>query len=219
MRRLSPPPPWELPLERMEPTADGSGIRLRLGGRSLGIVEPEVPSALGLRVGEPVPPAARAGLERALAERAACDAGVSLLARRAHSAAQLERALRLRHGPDAVAVAMGRLRRYLDDEAFARSWAAARLRTGPRGTAALTAGLRQAGVGRRQASAAAAAALEAAGGEPALCAAAARRWVARHGPPGDRAAAGRLWAHLARRGFGGDAIARALAAERVESPE
>ena len=219
MRRLSPPPPWQLPLERMEPTADGSGIRLRVGGRALGTVEPELPTALGLRVGEPVPPSARAILERALAERAACDAGVRLLARRAHSAAQLERALRLRHGPDAVAAAMERLRRHLDDDAFARSWAAARLRTGPRGTAILAAGLRQAGVGSRQASAAAAAALEAAGGEPALCAAAARRWVARHGPPGDRAAAGRLWAHLARRGFGGDTIARALAAERVEPPE
>ena len=219
MGRLPRRPEWHLPLERLEPTADGSGVRVRLGGRTLGTVEPGVPAALGLRVGELVPPQVQSALERALAERAACDAGVGMLARRPYSAAQLERALRLRHGTDAAAAAMVRLRVYLDDEAFARTWAESRLRAGPRGAGVLTAGLRQAGVTRRQATAAVDVALEAAGGEPALCAAAARRWVARHGQPEGRAAVARLWAHLARRGFSGDVIARALAGTALETME
>ncbi len=214
-RQPAQPPEWHLPLERLEPLADGGGIRIRIGGRTLGTVDPGVPAVLALDVGLPVPPQVRPALERALAEWAACDDGLRLLARRPYSSAQLERALRLRHGADAAAVALARLRVYLDDGAFARSWAASRLRAGPRGATALTAGLRQAGVGHVDTAAAVDAALAEAGGELALCQTAARRWVARHGRPADRRAAARLWAHLARRGFGGEVISRTLASEGV----
>lgn len=130
----------------------------------------------------------------------AYEAGVRLLARRAHSRAELQRKLARRgYGGDEVEGAMARLGGlgYLDDEAFAAGHV--RRRAATKGPLALAAELAARGVNR----AAADAALAALGREAQVAAATrlAERMCGRKPPAGYREMLDTIGAKLLRRGF------------------
>jgi len=131
----------------------------------------------------------------------ALDAGVRMLARRAHSRAELRLKLRRRgYQPGEIEEALTRLTElgYIDDEAFARALAGRR--SGERGRRAIAAELMAKGVGRDV--------IQAALGEVGDDAevAAAGRLLKRR--PGSEPAEKTL-ARLARRGFSREVIAKA----------
>jgi regulatory protein len=140
----------------------------------------------------------------------ALDAGMRLLARRAHSRAELRQKLARRgYEPDEVAAAMVRLDElgYLNDGAYARAMVA--LRSGLRGRRLIAAELAQRGVGRETVQEALV------GLEPAGELAAARRLAGRmlavERSPLDRKALARIGSRLMRRGFSREVAAAACA--------
>jgi len=198
-------------LDALVPSRDGTSLAVRVGGRTVGRVDPAVPAALGLRAGVTVDEAGWPALQEAMARRGAFDAGVRLLARRARSRFAVQRRLSAAFGEEAAMDAVGRLAPYLDDRAFASAWVDARLRRGPVGRTALLAGLRREGVsGDTAREVVDAAAPEVDMGDLARRAAA-QRLARMRGVPPQRVRA-RLWAFLARRGFADAVIAAALRA-------
>jgi regulatory protein len=208
-------------LDALVPTADGAAVQVRAGGALLGRLDPEVARALGLGPGTQVDAALWPRLAEALARRAALEAGLRLLARRARARRELERRLRSAYGPDAAAHALARLEPYLDDAAFARGWVEERLRLRPLGAAALLAGLCRLGVDREVAARAVAEVLGPAGEEAERdrCLALARRRLGQMGGLPPAQAARRLWAYLRRRGFSAETVRATLRQTLGTAPE
>ncbi len=206
----SPVPPFRL--QALAPAPDGASVTIVADGHRLGRVDASVPRALGLRPETPVDAELWAALSQALADRAAFEAGVRLLSRRARARAAVESRLAAAYGLEAAARAVARLEPYLDDVAFASAWVQERLRLRPAGAAALVAGLCREGVDRALARQTVADALgpESGDTERARCLELARLRAARmSGVPAPQAAR-RLWAYLARKGFSAEAVAAAV---------
>jgi regulatory protein len=178
----------------------------------------------GLAVGDLLSAERVAELERADELVRAREAALSLLAHRARSAVELGRRLERKDVRPAVLEAtMGWLedRGYLDDGAFAEAFVRDRLRLRPRGRAGLIRELRLKGVPDDVAAAATDRVLAAESvDEVELAREAASAWARRNASvvrsaqrPHERTSARRrLYGHLARRGFGPDAIRAAIAA-------
>lgn len=181
----------------------------RLGTLRLGVRDVD---ALGIVEGALLSGAALHRARRLAARQDARAAALRLLHRRLRSRAELERALRRRGytGDDVAAVVADLMRvGWIDDVRFARAWIADRLRLRPSGGRRLAAELAARGVDRRVIHDALAAALPAAAeDELATAQAAARSRRLRGLPP--VTARRRLAAWLQRRGFGTEAISRAL---------
>lgn len=149
----------------------------------------------------------------------AYDAGIRLLARRAHSRAELRQKLKRRgFEPDAVDAAVVRLAEmgYLDDAAFARGLV--RRRSGSRGTLALSAELAARGIDREGTEAALAGLDE--GAQLAAATRLAERLYAARPSPGYREMLDSVGAKLARRGFPAGVVraaCRAVLADRLEA--
>lgn len=210
--------------------------RVRLDDGSELDVALEVVERLGLRSGDPVDARLRAELEDADLRWRARDAALSLLAHRARSRSELAGRLTRKGFPGAVvAPCLDRLEEegLLDDDAFARAFVADRLRLRPRGRRGLVAELRRRGV----AEAAARGAVDDVfrheeADETSLAVDAALAWLRKQGEDVRRELAGepfshererarrRLYGYLARRGFGGAALSRAMevAGEAAERP-
>jgi regulatory protein len=145
----------------------------------------------------------------------AYDRAVSLLARRAHFAAELRRKLAERDYPEEeIAAAVERLREqgYLDDAKLAREFASAKAQRSGVGGARVRAELAKRGVDSAAAREAVADALPEDDYEAALNAA--RRWTRSHAS--ERAALGR---HLQRKGFSMRAIVRVLQDFGADAPD
>jgi regulatory protein len=141
----------------------------------------------------------------------ALETGLRLLARRAHSRAELRQKLARRgYLEDEVGSALARLTEmnYLDDAAFARGLV--RRRSGTRGYRALSAELAAKGISREEI-AASLSTLEAAD-ELAAATRIAERLYAEKPSPGYRETLERIGARLARRGFPGDVVRAACRA-------
>lgn len=200
-------------------------VRIHLDGEA----EPRAELALdlvlraGLAVGDALDDATLESLLHQDHGYRARDAALHLLAHRARSRAELRRRLADRELPAAVideTMAWLEDRGYLDDDAFAAAFIRDRLRLRPRGRFGLLAELRRKGVDESTAAAAVDRVLaDESVDEPALAADAAEGWARKNGPLVRRAARSRderqrarrrLYGHLARRGFGPDAIRGAI---------
>lgn len=177
----------------------------------------------GLATGDVLTTARLAALEMEDQTYRAREAALSLLAHRARARAELRRRLRRKDFPDDVIDdVLGWLdeRGYVDDRAFAESFVRDRLNLRPRGRLGLIHELRKKGVD----DAVAEAAIEGVMArqdvdETALATAAAEDWARKNRSALRSAAASRearlrtrrrLYGHLARRGFGGEAIGAAI---------
>lgn len=176
----------------------------------------------GLRPGTELGERELEELRRADAQWRARESAYALLAHRSRSEAELrERLARKGFDADVIDLCVAELdeRGYIDDDAFAMSFARDRVRLRPRGARAIELELRAKGVAAATARLAVERACAAEGldeGELALRAATA--WAKRS--LGDDAAVTgrdarlrlrrRLYGHLARRGFGGDALRAAM---------
>lgn len=139
------------------------------------------------------------------------DLSVALLARRAHSRAELETKLRGKGGgSEAIAAAFARLDElgYLDDAAFARDLARSRLTRKRWGPAKVRMELRAKGIDETTAEAALREALD--GIDPEEAAREALVVKFGSGRPEDRKEMKRRYDFLMRRGFGHDAVRRVL---------
>ncbi len=223
----APPPPATL--VRLEPV-DRRGLRVRLvldHGDALEVARAVLDSE-GVGAGDPVDDALRARLvDRDLRWRAR-EMALGLLDLRPRSRAEVRRHLRRKDVPAAVAAACVEdlvEAGLLDDAAFARAWVRDRIRLKPRGRRRLLAELRQKGVERAVGEAAVDDVFaEAATGEEALAVDVALKWLrTRRDAVAKRLAAPpftpereqalrRLRDYLARRGFGGAALGRAVEA-------
>lgn len=170
---------------------------------------------------------------RELRERAevalARESALRLLAHRARAREELRRRLRRKDHPERAIEEVLRWldeRGYVDDDAFAESFIRDRLRLRPRGPFALAQELRAKGVSAETAERVVARVMDAEGvDEAGLARQAAEAW-ARKNPslrdPRDRdeyaAARRRLYGHLARRGFGGEALREAIEAVLSDPP-
>ena len=212
---------------RLEPL-DRRALRVRVhlddGGAlelALAVVERE---ALG--VGDPVDPALRARLQDADLRGRVRETALGLLARRPRSRAEVRRRLRRKDVPAPVAEACVEqlaAEGLLDDAAFAEAWVRDRLRLKPRGRRRLMAELTRKGVDPATAEAAVERELgDADGGEAGLAVEVALKWLrtrsdavasglagAPFTPERERALR-RLHGYLARRGFGGEDLRRAV---------
>ena len=151
-----------------------------------------------------------------LTRERAWDYALSLLARQAYSAAELERRLLRRHLPqDEAARVLARLQELhlLDDAAFAEAYVRSRRRA--KGTMALRQALRRKGIDETHVDAALAEEGEADQAAAAVAVLAAQAWrfadVGSDDPDLARKARARAAAFLARRGFDPDAVSTALA--------
>ena len=195
---------------------DGSALEL-----DLAVVERE---ALG--VGDPVDPALRARLQDADLRSRARETALGLLALRPRSRAEVRRHLRRKDVPAPVAEACVEAlaaEGLLDDAAFAEAWVRDRLLLKPRGRRRLLAELRGKGVPPPVAEAAVERAFQGADGDEAgFAVEVALKWLRTRS---DAVAAGlagapftpereralrRLRGYLARRGFGGEVLRRAV---------
>lgn len=177
---------------------------LRLGARDV--------DALGVVEGALLPGAVLERARQLAARQDARTAALRLLQRRLRSRAELERALRRRgYAGDDVAAVVADLTQvgWIDDARFARAWIADRLRLRPSGRRRLAAELSARGVDRRVIHDALAAALPAAWEDELATAQAAARSLRLRGLP-PATARRRLASWLQRRGFGTEAITRAL---------
>lgn len=156
--------------------------------------------------------AARAGSERVLDARQARAVALDLLSRKAWTRRELRQRLRRRGAPDAVAeavVADLESRGYLDDRAFARTWAESRARSRSVGSRRLSEELVAKGVARPLVEEAVRAAFAETDEATRARAAAERRLpLLRRVAP--ELAARRLGAYLLRRGFPGDVVRRTV---------
>lgn len=151
------------------------------------------------------------------------DAALALLAHRARSREELRRRLtRKELAPAVIATTLDWLeeRGYVDDVAFAEAFVRDRLRLRPRGRVGLIRELRRKGVDEATAEAVVGRVLEAERvDEVGLAAEAAEAWARRNtsalrgagrSADGRQRARRRLYGHLARRGFGPDAVRAAM---------
>jgi regulatory protein len=161
------------------------------------------------------PAPAREPLDRRRAHAAALD----LLARKPWTRRDLARRLRRRGAPVDIAeavVADLEARGYIDDRAFAATWAEVRARERAVGRERLREELRVRGVARPLAETAIAHAFQDTDELTRARAAAARRMTAlRHAPP--ERAARRLHDYLRRRGYPGEVVRQVLRALRVDA--
>lgn len=214
-------------ITRIEQRPGGDRVRLYVDDDDTARLEIAADLLLraGLAAGDVVSSARLAGLEEEDATYRARDAALSLLAHRARTREELRRRLRRKEFSEAViddVLAWLEERDYIDDRAFADAHVRDRLRLRPRGRLGLVQELRAKGV----ADAVAEAAIERVMkqeevSERDLAVGAAEAW-GRKNRSGLRKAARskeerlkarrRLYAHLARRGFAGDAIRSALGA-------
>ena len=149
------------------------------------------------------------------------EAALALLNRRARSRMDLRRRLLAKqHPPEAVDASLDQLGRagLLDDDQYARAFVRERLRSRPKGVAALKAELRVRGIDSGTAELAIRDSMTAeALTEYELARAAARKFRIRPGEEKD-AARRRLHGFLSRRGFSGD-VTRRILSERTESQD
>jgi regulatory protein len=184
----------------------------------------DVVARAGLAVGDVLDPERLAELEREDEVIVAREAALRLLSHRARSRAELRRRLERKEiRAHIIDDTMRWLeeRGYVDDAAFAESFVRDRLRLRPRGRGGLIRELRGKGVAEIVAAAAADAVMATEDvDDAALARTAARAWARRNGsllgrsggPEQRLRARRRLYAHLARRGFGPDAISAGIAA-------
>lgn len=184
----------------------GKRVNVFLDGRYAFSLDQEV--ALGLRVGQPVPPSLQAGLLGQDAVQKALDAALAFLGHRPRSEQEIRRRLARSEVPgEVVERVVARLREHglVDDQAFARYWLEQRQTFRPRGARLLRAELRQKGV---DAETAGAVAEELAGTADEDAVRAARKKAQQLASQGcdQRTFRERLGQFLGRRGFGWDVI-------------
>ena len=173
----------------------------------------------GLAPGDPLDAATLEPLLREDEALRARDGALNLLSHRARSRVELRRRLASRDFSPAVIDGTLRWleeRGYVDDDAFADAFVRDRLRLRPRGRVGLLTELRRKGVDERTAAASVDRVLEAEGvDEVALAVEAAAAWARKNATTVRKAgrsredrqrARRRLYGHLARRGFGPDAV-------------
>ena len=181
---------------------------------------------LRLGVGDPLPPRRRHLLKEADGEVRVREAALNLLSHRARTRSELRsRLLRKAFGARAVDACLDRLeeRGLLDDRAVAAAYVRDRLRHRPRGTSRLTQEVRAKGVDDTTARAVVDGVLEDENvTEEALATRVMEGWLKRQGPevlralgsrersPERERARRRLYGFLARRGFRGAALTRAM---------
>lgn len=205
-------------------------IRVHLDDGSSFEVALEAVEAGGLAAGDPVDEALRAVLADADLRWRAREAALSLLSYRPRSRSELAGRLRKKDFPGPViATCLDALEAsgLVDDGAFARAYARDRLKRGPTGRKRLHADLRKRGVGDDVAREAVDEVFRDEGlSEAELVEAAARGWLARQSLRVKRELAAepfrdehqrarrRLYGYLARRGFRGAQVVRAMEAAR-----
>ena len=189
-------------------------IEVRLEGAPRLVLPAEVVLGAGLRVGDEIDAAQLAALQEREREAQARQAALNLLAYRPRSAAELLQ--RLREKGHAEADARAAVERMdalglIDDTRFAESYVRDRVRLRPHGKRRLQQELRRKGVDPETAGEVIGEVLEGEGvSELDLARRAAAKWRPRSGEE-PAAARRRLLGFLARRGFGGDAVAAVLA--------
>lgn len=214
-------------LTRIEQRASGDRVRLYVDGDESARLDIAADLLLrsGLAAGDEVSDARLSALEEEDEIYRARQAALSLLAHRARARRELRRRLQRKDFSEPVidrVLAWLEERDYVDDEAFAEAFVRDRLRLRPRGRIALSRELRRKGVGDAVAEAAIERVMEVEQvDEAALARESAEAWARRNRPAlrkaagsddARRAARRRLYGHLARRGFGGDAVRMAIAA-------
>lgn len=226
--------PFIIRLEPLRPR--GLRVRVHLERGPPLDVALEALERAGLGIGDPLTPSRRHHLEDADHDVQVREAALSLLSHRARTRAELGRRLRAKgFRPTRVTACLDRLesRGLLDDSALASAFVRDRLRLRPRGPARLVAELRSRGVHADLAHSVVDGVLEEEGvTETQLAARVARAWLKRQGPatvtalttsattsPDALRARRRLHGYLARRGFGGAALARAMEVALASSNE
>lgn len=214
-------------ITRLEPLRP-RGLRLRVHldrGEPLEVAL-EAVERMGLGVGDPLPPNARHHLLNADADVKIREAALGLLSHRARTRAELRRKLLGKgFGPARVDPCLDRLedRGLLDDAAVASAFVRDRLRHRPRGKGRLTRELRAKGVADALARGVVDRVLEDEEvTDETLALQVVEGWLRRQGPgviralrsgartPEAEKARRRLHGYLARRGFGGPALSRAM---------
>lgn len=214
--------PTILRVESLKPR--GTRVRVHLDeGEPLEVLL-EALERLGLGAGDPLSSEQRSALKDADADLEVREAALSLLSHRARTRRELRKKLMSKRFPaHRVDVCLDRLeeRGLLDDEAVAQAFVRDRLRLRPRGRARLVSELRAKGVKRPLAQKVVDEVLEEEEvDDGALALEVVDRWMARQSRDLVRALAGegpdrekarrRLYGFLARRGFRGDALRRAM---------
>ena len=214
-------------IQRIEHRPSVNRARLRFEDDAAPALEIAVDLLLreGLAPGDSLTSEHRAALESADEEYRAREAALSLLAHRARARAELRRRLARKDFSDtAIEQVLAWLddRGYINDHAFAQAFVKDRLRLRPKGRRALRQELRKKGVADSTADAAIDSVMGAEDvSESELASQAARSWVRKNGSAVRAAASDRearlklrrrLYGHLARRGFGGEAVRIAIRA-------